>query len=163
MFSSQGQFSPYLNMPPKKRAVPTSLGVKETVECHLCKKKMRFDFLRDEHFPSAHGQKYSRPPEKGQTLLSEMFSATKDKSSDEAQAEIRPHSENLTGDICSDSEEGRSDQAQALLLSEELVIPPIPNAFPPQDTLHTLDSNEPPLCDTPQINENSDPKRNAID
>lgn len=76
-------------MPPKKRSVPTSLGIKETVECHLCKKKMRFDFLRDEHFPKAHGQKYSRPRERGQPLLSAMFSAKEpaDMNSTESQSE----------------------------------------------------------------------------
>ena len=62
-------------MPPKKKSVPTSLGIKEEAECHLCKKKMRFDYLRDKHFPKAHGQKYSRPRGSGQSLLSAMFTA----------------------------------------------------------------------------------------
>ena len=34
---------------------------------------MRFDHLRDVHFPNVHGRSYKRPAEKGQVLMTDLM------------------------------------------------------------------------------------------
>ena len=42
---------------------------KDEHECHICKKKMRYDYLVNFHFPNMHKRKYSQPLIRGQQTL----------------------------------------------------------------------------------------------
>ena len=60
-------------MPKPKNLFTPSTGVKEKVKCHLCNKFLRFDHLRDVHFPKEHKQPYKRPVDKDQVPITSIF------------------------------------------------------------------------------------------
>ena len=98
-YASFQVYSIVVNMPPKFQTNLTKIGVKEKVKCHLSEKVMRFDELRDLHFPKIHNQTYKRPLDKGQSLLAESFQKFQKKSENqrvetpELPSELPPDSE----------------------------------------------------------------------
>ena len=78
-------------MPPKFSKASGRVRLKEKVICHLCAKTMRFDVLRDSHFPNVHKQPYKRPLDKGQSLLSNAFQKSQRTSENQSVSDTESH------------------------------------------------------------------------